>query len=65
MSTNSSDAQNVIPNRRVLIIGLIVLLGVAVTAAFIRMQTNHIIAPPSLRLMNALWTLFICRCPPL
>jgi len=65
MSTNTSAAQKVIPTRRMLLTGLIVILGIAVTAGFVWMQTDHVIAPPGLRLMNELWTLFICWCPPL
>jgi hypothetical protein len=58
MSTNTSAAQKVIPNHRVLLTMLIVLLGIAVTAAFVWMQTAHVIAPPGLRLMDGLWRLF-------
>lgn len=65
MSTNISAALKVLPIRRALLTGLIVLLGIAATAAFIWMQTDHVIAPPGLRLMDELWRLFICRCPPL
>ena len=63
MSTNSSDAQKETSYLHVLLIGLIVIMGIAVTAGFVWMRTDHIIAPPGLRLMNELWTLFICRCP--
>ena len=63
MLSNTTVIQKVIPSRRVLITGLIVFLGIALTAGFVRFQTAHVIAPPGLRLMNDLWTLFICRCP--
>lgn len=62
MSTNTSVAQKVIPTRRMLIIGLIVLLSIAVTTGFVWMQTDHVIAPPGLRLMDAYWRFFVCRC---
>jgi hypothetical protein len=65
MSINTSASPKGIPNRRVLVIGLMILLGIAITTGFVWMQTDHVIAPPSLRLMDELWTLFICRCPPL
>ena len=65
MSTITSAAQKVMMTRRMFVTGLIVTLGIAVTASFVWIQTVHIIAPPGLRLMNELWTLFICRCPPL
>ena len=64
MSTNTSASPKVIPIRRVLVIGLIILLGIIVTTGFIWMQTDPVIAPPGLRLMDQLWILFICRCPP-
>jgi hypothetical protein len=63
MSTNSSDAQKVTPNRNLLLIGLIVLLAIAVTTGFVWMQTDHVIAPPDLRLMDSYWRFFVCRCP--
>jgi hypothetical protein len=64
MSTNISVSPKVIPIRRVLVIGLIIILALAVTTGFVWMQTDHVIAPPGLRLMDQLWTLFICQCPP-
>lgn len=63
MSTNLSAANKLIPSRRVLLTGLIVILGITATAAFVWMQTDHVIAPPGLRLMDAYWRFFICRCP--
>jgi hypothetical protein len=65
MSTTTSASPKVIPIRRVLVTGLIIILGIAVTTGFVWMHTDHIIAPLGLRLMDELWTLFICRCPPL
>jgi len=63
MSTISSAAKKVTPNRRVLVIGLVLLLAIAVTTGFVWMRTNHVIAPPGLRLMDAYWRFFVCRCP--
>ena len=65
MSTTTSTDHKVISNRHALVIGLIIVLAIAVTTGFVWMQTDHIITPPGLRLMDELWTLFICRCPPL
>jgi len=63
MSTNISTTQKVIPSRRVLLTGLIALLGIVVTAGFVWMRTDHVIAPPGLRLMDVYWRFFVCRCP--
>jgi len=65
MSTTTSTYHKVIQNRHVLVIGLIIILGIAVTTGFVWMQTDHVIASPGLRLIDELWILFICRCPPL
>ena len=65
MSTTTSTYHKVISNRHALVIGLIIVLAIAVTTGFVWIQTDHVIAPPGLRLMDELWTLFICRCPPL
>jgi len=53
----------VMPANRALLIGLIVILGIAVTTGFIWIQTDQVIAPPSLRLLDWLWKVFVCRCP--
>jgi hypothetical protein len=63
MSTNTSVSPKVFPIRRVLVTGLIIILGIAVTTGFVWIQTDHVIAPPGLRLMDGLWRFFICRCP--
>jgi hypothetical protein len=63
MSINTSASPKVIPIRRVLLTGLIVILSITVTAGFVRMQTDHVIAPPGLRLIDAYWRFFVCRCP--
>jgi len=63
MSTNTSVSPKVFPIRRVFVTGLIILLAVAVTTGFVWMQTDHVIAPPGLRLIDGLWRFFICRCP--
>jgi hypothetical protein len=62
MSTITSIYHKSIENRRVLIVGLIVLLSMAITTGFAWFHTDHVIAPPGLRLMDGLWKLFICRC---
>ncbi len=63
MSTNTSVSPKVFPIRRVLLTGLFVILAIAVTTGFVWIQTDHVIAPPGLRLVDGLWRLFICRCP--
>lgn len=63
MSTTTSTYLKAILNRRVLVIGLIAILGVAVTTGFIWMQSDPVIAPPGLRMMDWLWRVFVCRCP--
>jgi hypothetical protein len=52
----------VMPASRALLIGLIVILGIAVTTGFLWVQTDQVIAPPSLRLLDLLWRVFVCRC---
>ena len=63
MSTNTSVSPKVFPIRRVLVTGLIIILAITVTTGFVWMHTDHVIAPPGLRLIDGLWKLFICRCP--
>jgi len=62
MSTTIFNLPKVIPNYRALVIGLIVILGIAVTADFVWIQTDQVIAPPGFRLMGWLWRVFVCRC---
>ena len=63
MSTTTAAVQKIAPSRRMLLTGLILILGLAVTTGFALMQTDHVIAPPGLRLMDTYWRFFICRCP--
>ena len=63
MSTNTSTYHKVIQNRRLLVTGLMIILAIVVTTGFVWMQTDHVIAPPGLRLIDGLWRFFICRCP--
>ena len=57
MSTNTSAFLKKIPKRRVLLIGLLIILGIVVTAGFVWFLTDHVIAPPFLRLMDVTWRL--------
>ena len=59
MSTITSPILKGILNRRMLVIGLLIVLSVAVTTGFIWIQTDHSIAPPGLRIMNWLWSVFV------
>lgn len=61
MSINASSHPRAIRFHRVFRIGLMIIMGIAVTSGFVWMQTDHFIAP--LRLIEGLWRLFICRCP--
>ena len=63
MSTTTSTYYKVIQNRHILAIGLIIILGIAITTGFVWMQTDHVIAPPGLRVLNWLWRVFVCQCP--
>ncbi len=63
MSTTSLTYSKVIIVRRLLVIGVITILGLAVTTGFVLLQTDHSIAPPHIRVMDWLWRVFICGCP--
>jgi hypothetical protein len=52
----------VMPASRALLIGLIVIVAIAVTTGFIRIQTDQVIAPPGLRVLDWFWRVFVCRC---
>ena len=65
MSTTASVSPKGIPLRFVLVTGLMIILAIVVTTGFIWIYTDHVITPPGLSLIDELWTLFICRCPPL
>jgi hypothetical protein len=52
----------VMPARRALVIRLIVIVAIAVTTGFIRIQTDLVIAPTGLRVLDWLWRVFICGC---
>jgi hypothetical protein len=47
---------------RILILGMIIAMAFAMTIGFVWMQTDQVIAPPGLRIMNWLWGVFICIC---
>lgn len=63
MSIKTSTSPKVIPIRRMLLTGLIIILGFAITAGYVWIQTDHVIAPPVLRLIEGIWRLFIYRHP--
>lgn len=52
----------VVPASRGLVIGLIVILAIAATTGFVWMQSDPVIAPPGLRVLDRLWRVFVCRC---
>jgi hypothetical protein len=63
MSAKIQTYLNVIPFGRALTIGLIVIPMIAATTGFVWMQTDQLIAPPGLRVLDWLWRVFVCRCP--
>lgn len=63
MSTITSTILKGRLNRRMLVTGMLIVLGVAVTTGFVWIQTDHSIAPPGLRIMSWLWSVFVCHCP--
>ena len=62
MSTATVTDHKVIQNCHVLVIGLIIILGIAITTGFVWIQTDHVIAPPGLRLLDWVWRVFVCQC---
>lgn len=48
---------------RLLVIGLTITLGIAVTVGLIWMRMEQVIAPPGLRIMDWLWRVFLFWCP--
>jgi hypothetical protein len=63
MSTTRFTSPKVSPTQRVLLTLLLGFVGMVVTAGFIWMQTDPVIAPPGLRVLDWLWRVFVCRCP--
>jgi hypothetical protein len=59
MSAKIRSSLKTHPMSRVLITALILILSCAVTAGFAWLQTDRVIAPPGLRLMDWLWRVFI------
>ena len=53
----------VMPTRWTLVTTLIVIVAIAVTTGFVWMQTDQVIAPPGLRVLDWFWKVFVCRCP--
>jgi hypothetical protein len=62
MSAIIFNLSKVVRSGRTLVIWLMTILGIVVTSGFVWMQTDQVIAPPGLRLMDGLWRVFICRC---
>lgn len=52
----------VLTGNRALVIRLIVIVAIAVTTGFIRIQTDQVIAPPGLRVLDWFWRVFVCGC---
>ena len=52
-----------LPARWVFGMALILILAIAVTSGFIDIQTDQVIAPPALRVLDWLWSVLVCRCP--
>ena len=63
MSANIHTHLKVTSSNRALVIGLMIILGIAVTTGFVWMQSDQVIAPPGVRTLDWLWRVFVCRCP--
>jgi hypothetical protein len=63
MSTTSLTNSKFIMVRRLRVIGFITILGLAVTTGFVWVQTDSVIAPSHIRVMDWLWRALVCRCP--
>jgi hypothetical protein len=61
-SARIATLQKMIPTRRVMVISMVVIVIVLVTTGFVWMRTDPVIAPPSLRVLDWLWTVFVCHC---
>jgi len=46
-----------IANRKIVVL-LVILLAVLLTSGFVWLQTDHVIAPPGLRIVNGLWQVY-------
>jgi len=53
----------VMPASRMFGLVLILILAIAVTSGFIRIQTDQVIASPGVRVLDWLRRVFVCRCP--
>jgi hypothetical protein len=53
----------VMPASRMFGLVLILILAIAVTSGFIRIQTDQVFASPGVRVLDWLWRVFVCRCP--
>lgn len=59
MAVKTRTASSSMPTRRVLMIGILLILALGVIVAAGWLQADYVIAPPPLRLMNWLWGIFI------
>jgi hypothetical protein len=62
MSANLSTHLKVMHAGRALAIGLIIILAISVTTGFAWIQTDQVIAPPGLRVLDWFWRVFVCQC---
>ena len=53
----NSPLKSMILNRT-FVVGLIVLLSILIAIGYVCLQTDQVIAPPGLRIMDGLWRLF-------
>ena len=63
MSAPTFNSSKHIQISRILVIGLITLLGIAVITVLVWIQTDQVIAPPSLRIKEWLWTWIVFLFP--
>jgi hypothetical protein len=63
MAAKIQTYHKAIPSDRVLAIGLIVVLAASIMTGFVWIQTDQVIAPPGLRVLDWLWRVLVCRYP--
>jgi hypothetical protein len=57
-----STRANIIQARRLLLVGVIAILGIAITTGFYWMQSDHVIAPPTIRFLDWAWRVYMYQC---
>jgi hypothetical protein len=58
MTTQAHASPKTVTINRTLVVGLVVLLAVLLALGYVWIQTDQVIAPPGMRVMDGLWRLF-------